>query len=326
MTIEVVAADIGGTHARFSIAEVADGRVASLSDPVTLKTAEHGSLQLAWQSFGAQLGRALPRAAAIALASPINDTLIKLTNNPWIIRPPLINSRLEVDTWTLINDFGAIGHAVGQLGPEWFVHLCGPDAPLPEHGSITVCGPGTGLGVAQVLKTKKRGYHVIETEGGHMDFAPLDGIEDELVRRLRKTFTRVSCERVCSGPAIVAIYETLAAIEGRQVTQHRDDRDIWNLAFEGKDSIAVAAMDRFCLALGATAGDLALAHGPTGVVIAGGLGLRLKDNLLESGFGQRFVAKGRFQQLMSTIPVKLITHPQPGLFGAAAAFAQEHTQ
>ncbi|MGN6621631.1 MAG: glucokinase, partial [Sphingomonas sp.] len=90
--------------------------------------------------------------------------------------------------------------------------------------------------------------------------------------------------------------------------------------------LAVAAMDRFCLALGAVAGDLALTHGPTGVVIAGGLGLRLKDNLLESGFGQRFVSKGRFQQLMSTIPVKLITHPQPGLFGAAAAFAQEHTK
>jgi glucokinase len=326
MSQEVVAADIGGTHARFSIAEVADGKVLSLSEPVTLKTAEHGSLQLAWQSFGETLGRELPRSAAIAVASPINDTLIKLTNNPWIIRPQLINSRLEVDTWTLINDFGAIGHAVAQLEDKWFIHLCGPEAALPDQGSITVCGPGTGLGVAQVLKTRKRGYHVIETEGGHMDFAPLDGIEDELVRRLRSTYTRVSCERVCSGPAIVAIYETLAAIEGRQVTQHRDDRDIWNLALDGTDSIAVAAMDRFCLALGAVAGDLALAHGPSGVVIAGGLGLRLKDHLLESGFGQRFVAKGRFQHLMASIPVKLITHPQPGLFGAAAAFAQEHTQ
>jgi glucokinase len=30
--------------------------------------------------------------------------------------------------------------------------------------------------------------------------------------------------------------------------------------------------------------------------------------------------------MMAAMPVKLITHPQPGLFGAAAAFAQEHTQ
>lgn len=325
-TAEIVAADIGGTNARFAIAEVKDGHVISLGDPVTLETAKHGSLQLAWQAFGVKLGRELPRAAAIAVASPINDTLIKMTNNPWIIRPSLIETRLDVARWTLINDFGAVGHAVAQLDSKWFVHLCGPDDAFPDEASITVCGPGTGLGVAQVLRLKDAQYHVIETEGGHMDFAPLDGIEDEIVRRLRKTYTRVSVERVCSGPGIVGIYETLAAVEGRKVTQARDDVALWTLALDGTDSLAVAAMDRFCLALGAVAGDLALAHGPKGVVIAGGLGLRLKDKLLESGFGQRFVAKGRFQQLMASIPVKLITHPQPGLFGAAAAFAQEHTK
>jgi glucokinase len=121
----------------------------------------------------------------------------------------------------------------------------------------------------------------------------------------------------------VPIYETLAHLESRSV-ESRDDRAIWALALEGKDSLAVAALDRFCLSLGAVAGDLALTHGPTGVVIAGGLGLRLKDHLLQSGFGERFVAKGRFRNLMASIPVKLITHPQPGLYGAAAAFAQEH--
>ncbi len=104
-----------------------------------------------------------------------------------------------------------------------------------------------------------------------------------------------------------------------------DDKAIWTEALDGTDSIAlVRALDRFCLSLGAVAGDLALAHGAKAVVIAGGLGLRIKDKLIRSGFDQRFVAKGRFQTLMAGIPVKLITHPQPGLFGAAAAFAQEH--
>lgn len=322
--MEIVAADIGGTHARFAIAEVENGRVVSLGEPVTLKTADHASLQTAYQAFEAGLGRPLPRALAIAVASPVANDVIRLTNNPWIIRKSLITERLKADQWVVVNDFGAVGHAVAQVPSSDFIHLCGPDTPLPSEGITTICGPGTGLGVAQLLR-RKDGYQVLETEGGHMDFAPLDGIEDALLKRLRHTFTRVSAERVVAGPGIVAIYETLAELEGRPVPS-RDDKTIWTEAIDGTDSIALAALDRFCLALGAIAGDLALAQGAKAVVIAGGLGFRIKDRLIRSGFDQRFVAKGRFQTMMAAMPVKLITHPQPGLFGAAAAFAQEHTQ
>jgi glucokinase len=320
---EIVAVDIGGTHARFAIADVADGKVVTLGEPTTLKTAEHASFQTAWERFGELAGRPLPRAAAIGIASPIGGELIKLTNNPWIIRPALIAERLGVDTFSLVNDFAAIAHAVAQLPHSDFIHLCGPDAPLPTSGMITICGPGTGLGVGAVHRVGG-GYHVIPTEGGHIDFAPLDRIEDTILARLRASHTRVSAERVVSGPGIVAIYETLAAIEGRTVPTH-DDKAIWSLALDGEDSIAHAALDRFCLSLGAVAGDLALAQGGSAVVIAGGLGLRLKDRLVQSGFAQRFAAKGRFAAIMAAMPVKLITHPQPGLFGAAAAFAQEHS-
>jgi glucokinase len=93
---------------------------------------------------------------------------------------------------------------------------------------------------------------------------------------------------------------------------------------DGADSLAAAAFDRFCLALGAVAGDIALAQGAEAVVIGGGLGLRLKDHLPRSGFRDRFIAKGRFERRMDEMPVKLITHPQPGLFGAAAAFAARY--
>ena len=322
MTKQLVSVDIGGTHARFAIAEVDAGRVVSLGEPVTLKTAEHASLQTAWQAFARMHGGDLPKAAAIAVASPITGDVIRLTNNPWVIRPSLIPERLGCDEWSIVNDFGAVGHAVAQLPAGDFEHLCGPDIDLPDNGVTTICGPGTGLGVAQVLRRDGR-YFVLPTEGGHMDYAPLDGIEDAILKRARRSYTRVSAERIVSGPGIVAIYETLAEMEGRPVPSH-DDKTIWAEALDGTDAVALAALDRFCLALGAVAGDLALAHGANGVVIAGGLGLRIKDKLIRSGFDQRFVAKGRFQAMMAALPVKLITHPQPGLFGAAAAFAQEH--
>lgn len=316
---EIVVADIGGTHARFALAEIGEGRVLSLGEPVTLRTAEHASLQRAWEAFGETLGRPLPRAAGIAIATPIAGEVLKMTNNPWIIRPALIPSKLGVDSHVLVNDFGAVGHAVAQLGPEHFAHLCGPDTPFPESGPLSIVGPGTGLGVAQVVRADGH-YHVIETEGGHMEFAALDRIEDAVLERLRSQFTRVSVERVVSGPGLAAIYETLARIEGRAVVS-RNDRELWSMALEESDSLAVAAFDRFCLSLGSAAGDIALVQGAKGVVIAGGLGHRISDRLKQSGFATRFAAKGRFQSLMESIPVKLLTHEQPGLYGAAAAYA-----
>jgi glucokinase len=322
MSEAIVTVDIGGTHARFAIAEVEGGRVVALGSETTLHTKDHASFQTAWQDFERRQGGTLPRAVAIAIAGPTRGEIIRFTNNPWIIRPALIGEKLNVDRYALVNDFEAVGHAVAQADGAYFERLTGPDEPLPASGTISIIGPGTGLGVAHVWRDGAD-YRVQATEGGHIDFAPLDSIEDAILARLRKRHRRVSVERVVSGPGIVDIYETLASMEGRAITP-LDDRTIWTRAMSGEDALAAAAADRFCLSLGSVAGDLALAQGASGVVIAGGLGLRIRDQLVRSGFPERFVAKGRFENFMAALPVKLITHPQPGLFGAAAAFARRY--
>ena len=319
---QVAVADVGGTHARFALAEIDGGRVGALSEPVTLKTSEHGSFQLAWQEFGRRSGIDLPNELAIAFAGPVGGEMLKLTNNPWVIRPALIKERLGVDRYTIVNDFGAVAHAVATLGDEHFRHLCGPERPLPEQGVISIVGPGTGLGVAALLR-KAGGYEVIETEGGHVDFAPLDVLEDRILTQLRRNFRRVSVERIASGRGLWNLYEALGAIEGQSLTFH-DEKELWTAALAESDSLANAALDRLCLTLGSVAGDMALAQGAVAVVIAGGVGLRLANFLPKSGFQDRFIAKGRFERRMDEMPVKLITHAQPGLIGAAAAFAKEH--
>jgi len=320
MRERIVTVDIGGTHARFAMAEIDSGGVVALGEATTLHARDHASLETAWEDFARRAGGALPRAVAIAIAGPARGEVIRFTNNPWIIRPALVGEKLGVDHWVLVNDFEAVGHAVAQADAGYFETLCGPDVALPDSGTISVIGPGTGLGVAHIWRDGAE-YRVQATEGGHIDFAPLDSIEDAILARLRKHHRRVSIERIVSGPGIVDIYETLAAMEGRAATP-LDDRTIWTNGTSGADSLAAAAVDRFCLSLGSVAGDLALAQGASGVVIAGGLGLRIKDSLIKSGFPERFVEKGRFEGFMSALPVKLITHPQPGLFGAAAAFAR----
>ena len=323
MTTPLVTVDIGGTHARFALAEIAADGAITLGEPETLHTKDHASFQTAWEHFAQLQGGTLPPAVAIAIAGPVGGEMIRFTNNPWVIRPALIPEKLGAARYTVINDFGAVGHAVARAGAEFFIHLAGPDKPLPVSGTLSVLGPGTGMGVAHVWRDGAGGYRVQATEGGHIDYAPVDSIEDAILARLRQRYRRVSAERVVSGPGLVDIYEALAGMEGRAI-QQVDDKTLWGLGTSGEDSLAAAAVDRFCLSLGSFAGDTALAQGASGVVIAGGLGLRIRDTLQQSGFANRFKAKGRFEGLMAALPVKLITHPQPGLFGAAAAFAKEH--
>lgn len=322
MSRRIAVADIGGTHARFALAEIGDGRVQRLGEPVTLKTADHASLQIAWQEFGRIAGEPLPSEVGIAFAGPVEGDILKLTNNPWVIRKGLIREKLDVERFAIVNDFAAIGHAVAQLGHSDFTHLCGPEEPFEPEGLLTVVGPGTGLGVAQVLR-RRGAYDVIATEGGHIDFAPLDSVEDQILAFLRRSFRRVSVERVACGSGLVNLYNAIAAIEHEAILQV-GDTELWTAALEGADPLAAAALDRFFLILGAVAGDFALAHGANGVVISGGLGYRLRDRFAESGFANRFIAKGRFERRMEAMPVKLITYPQPGLYGAAAAFAREY--
>ena len=320
--MELVAVDIGGTHARFALAEVADGRVITLSEPVTLKTADHASLQTAWETYRARAGRPVPRAAALAVACPVDGEVLKFTNNPWSLRPAQIGESLGLDRHILINDFAAVGHAIASLGSEHLAHICGPNRAFGPDEVISIVGPGTGLGVAQIFRRNGRS-HIVATEGGHIDFAPLDTLEDALLARLRQLHDRVSVERILSGPGLVAIHDVLAAMDGRTVPV-QEVQALWTLALAGSDTRAAAALDRFCMTLGSVAGDIALAQGGTAVVIAGGLGQRLASHLPRSGFVQRFAAKGRYEARMAGIPVRIVTHPQPGLYGAAAAFAGEY--
>ncbi|HEX3677512.1 MAG TPA: glucokinase [Sphingomicrobium sp.] len=320
MITELVAADIGGTHARFALAQVADGRVIQLGEALTLKTADYAGLVEVWQAFAHDLGRQLPSAAALAFAYPVENDLPQLTNMPWTIDPRTIPEALGIVQHLILNDFCAIGHAIATLGPSHFVHIAGPDIALPENGVISIVGPGTGLGVGMMIRKDGR-YQVIASEGGNMDFSPHDDLDDRLMAALRRRYSHVSAERLVSGPALMDIYAVIANAQ----PPYTDDRDLWQAALQGNDPTARAALERFCLCLGAFSGNIALAHGANALVLAGGLGLRLREHLPASGFAERLSAKGEYRSIMQQLPVKLIAHAEPGLYGAAAAFAFRFT-
>lgn len=317
MACETIAvADIGGTHARFAFAEVGSGDVRKLGPAFVVKVADYAELTDAWRAFLQAQDHPAPRGAAFAVACPVRGELIKFTNNHWVLRRGALAGALGVDSLLIVNDFGAIGHAVAALPPQDLPVLLGDAARLPRPGVVSVVGPGTGLGVALTVLGEK-GHQVIETEGGHIGFAPRDEFETALLARLTQKFGRVSAERVICGSGLAEIYQQLS---GRE-TPPQDVNALWQAAIDGSNALARAALEKFCALLGGFCGDAALIHGANAVALGGGLAPRIAQFLAEPGFAENFIAKGRYREMLRQIPLFVLSHPQPGLFGAAAAFA-----
>ncbi len=327
----ITAVDIGGTHVRFAPAELRAGERPILGQPVVLRTAEFAGLTSAWQSYlrhgQTRLEDPSTEAVSVCFAGPVRGQTLKATNSHWLIQRDRVAEELGVSQIHLMNDFGAMAYGVSQLSGDELEPICGeqggPAADPLADGVTTVIGPGTGLGVAILIRRHGR-LMVLETEGGHIDFAPLDEMESKIVSQLREQFLRVSVERIVSGPGLNHLAHAIARIERRKI-QPLDDPELWAQALDPdpEDDLPALALQRFCRAYGAVAGDLALAHGASRVVLVGGLSNRLAPTLRQEPFFRQFCAKGRYQSDMAKIPVMVASHDQLGLLGAAAGFAAE---
>jgi len=305
--------DIGGTNARFAFEDPAHPELQCVR---SYSVAEHSAFADALGTYLAEVrdqGRSgLPEAACLGVASAVHLNPIRFTNSPWSLDRDEL-SRLLGTTVDLINDFAAVGYGVTELGEQDYFSLGGGEA--VDGMPIVVLGAGTGLGVCSLVSVEGR-YHVIEGEGGHADFAPVDAQEIAVLQILTARFGRVSTERLLSGSGIVNIYTAMAELAGRS-PRHGTAAEVTQAALGGVDSLAVRSLEMFCRVLGSTAGNLALTLGARGgVYIAGGIAPRFKDFLNRSEFRARFEAKGRFSDYLRAIPVRLVTRDNIGLEGA----------
>ena len=311
-------ADIGGTNARFALVDP-DAPITQVLHVQTLCNAEFASLQHAaghyLQSVGMQ-----PRRAAIAVASPVDADEIRLTNRAWSFSRSELRQTLGLDELLLLNDFGAVAWAVPTLEAHDRITLHGQSKTL--RGPVSVLGPGTGLGVAQLVGSEAQGWQVVETEGGHVTFAPIGDEEQAIARWMTAHYGRASNERMLCGKGIAhvdAVLRGATNLETGQAAALRDPADIVAMALEGHDLAARRTLARFCAVLGSVAGDAALIHGARTVMIAGGIVPRFVPFLRSSAFRERFLAKGRFAAHLESVAIHVITHPNPGLLGAAVA-------
>jgi glucokinase len=302
--------DIGGTHARFALAQHGAYSHLQRSDVTKYK-----SLFEAMQDYLAALPPDLkPSVAVIDVAGPVRGDEIKMTNLDWSFSADDMKQRLGLKAFRVLNDFAAAASSIPYL-PKADCFAIGPDI-AGMKGPIGVIGPGTGLGVGALIPNGDR-WTLIPGEGGHVSLPASSEIEDRILAVLRKRWAHVSAERVLSGAGLVNLYLALCEIDGVAAAPFTP-ADVTDHAIRGTDPVCVKAFKHFCDMLGTVAGDLALTLGATGgIYIAGGILLRFKEAFAASGFRARFENKGRFRDWLRTVPTPLILEESPALLGLA---------
>jgi glucokinase len=299
-----LAGDVGGTKVLLALV-AADG---SLVEKRRLPSAD-------FQDFDELLAAYLRDVAVpieggcLAVAGPVADDgrTARITNLPWTIDAAALEARFGLGRLALINDFAGVALGVTALAPEQWTTLQAGE-PLAAAPRLVV-GAGTGLGMA-VLVPQGNGWRVLPGEGGNAGFAPTDERQAELWAWLHARKGRVIWEDVVSGPGLANIHRFLGGEE-------RAPEEIAAAALGG-ETTGRAAVELFCSAYGAFAGDMALALLTRGgVYLAGGIAAKLLPQLRAGPFLAAFNAKGRHVPVTARMPVHAVTDGEIGLAGAA---------
>ncbi|WP_085297419.1 glucokinase [Cognaticolwellia mytili] len=261
-------------------------------------------------------------SACLAIACPVDKDLIAMTNLPWQFSQQKLKVQLRLHELVLINDFTAIAHAIPQLDNSQKIQV-GTGHVIADK-PISICGPGTGLGVANLVALN-HGWLSLSGEGGHVDFAPIDQQEIKILNFLLTKYNHVSYEQLLSGLGLEQIYQALSFIQNG-VASELTAKEITTKGLAKTCELCAETIAQFCRVLGSFAGNLALTLGSYGgVYIAGGIVPRFIEYFESSDFRARFEAKGRMSGFNQPIATFVVTEEQPGLMGAAAYLKQLNT-
>lgn len=311
-------ADIGGTNVRFALV-----KGGGPSHVLAMRTGDFpGPAEAVRAYLTAISADARPRRAAFAVASPVVDDTVRLTNRAWTFSIRELGRTLGLDHLEVVNDFAAIALALphltaADLAPLGIAADSAPASLEAERLPVAVLGPGTGLGVSGLLPSAA-GWVPVPSEGGHVSLAAADARQEAVIATLRRSFGHVSAERVLSGPGLVNLYAALAEVEDRPA-ETLQPADVTRRARDGSCPLCREALLLFTRFLGAVAGDLALTLGASGgVYVAGGVVPRLGPEFDAGAFREGFLAKGRFRSYLEPVPTWLVTRDLPAFLGLAA--------
>ncbi len=317
----ILAGDVGGTKTALALFELRAGALV-LEREATLPSREFPTFEDAVARFLDGGARPAVEAACFGVAGPVVNGRSVTTNLPWQLDEATLAASLPARRVRLLNDLEATGYGVLTLPPTALEPL---QRGAARRGNMVLIAAGTGLGEALLIWDGQR-HLVVASEGGHVDFAPRTDLETELLRFLRKELGRVSYERVLSGPGLYNVYRFLRDTGGLPEPSWLHDRIatgdpsavVSEVGLAGGHPLCVQALDLFVSVYGAEAGNLALkALAVGGVFVGGGIAPKIRAKLADGTFVTAFCDKGRFAELMASIPVSLVLESRTALLGAA---------
>lgn len=305
--------DIGATHVRLGLKRDGMPRPQAVA---VLDCADYATPEAAIRDYLGRNGCSTVARACLAVAAPSGARRLRMTNHPWCFDVDRMRQRFGWRSLKMVNDFTAMALGVPYVQATDRIAIGG--GPAKRRRPQLVMGPGTGLGVSALVPVPS-GWVPLETEGGHVDFAPANELEMALLRILRLRFGRVSLERILSGPGLLNLYQAHAELQQVPVRLHTPEA-ISTAALDLSDALARQVLEHFCEILGRAAGNAVLTLGSAGGVhLCGGILPKMADILLHSRFRAAFEDKGRMRPMMQCTPVYLITDPLTGLVGAGVA-------
>lgn len=315
----VLVGDIGGTNARFAL--LVDSHAEPKEFPV-VQTADYATIDDAIEQTVLNHTSIRPRSAILAVAGPVDGDEIDLTNCDWVVRPKQLIANLGFEDVTVLNDFEAQALAVVSIDKEYLHQIGGNEEEIVA--TRVVLGPGTGLGVAGLVRTSKA-WVPVPGEGGHIDIGPRSARDYEVFPHIETIEGRVAAEQILCGRGLRNLYLAICAAD--KVTPVLDTPpDITAAGLDRSNAQAVETLELFVTYLGRIAGDLALvfkAHG--GVYLSGGIPQRILSALQAGSFRAAFEDKAPHSHFMREIPVRVVVHPLAALSGLSA-FARAPTR
>lgn len=319
----ILAGDIGGTKTNLALHSVQENRLTLIAQ-AQFASRDFGSLSDVISAFFDQVGQTDIAAACFGIAGPVIDGRVRTTNLPWDITTTALQGDLGTGQVRLLNDLESTAYGMLYLEENEFVSL-NPTG-RRRNGNRAVIAAGTGLGEA-ILYWDGVQYYPIATEGGHSDFAPVTTQQDNLLKWMRNRYPgHVSVERILSGPGVYTLYEFLLesgyARAPSSIAQASDDADhsalVSKCALQEGDPLCVETLRLFTEIYGAEAGNLALTTlSIGGVYVGGGIAPKILPMIKNGHFLNGFATKGRFEELLRGMEIKVALNPETALIGAA---------